>query len=341
LPGCGAAPAISAQKRVLAVETGKQSIELIKLGLKPSMVMTRDALENAITAFMALGASTNTVLHLLAIATELGYTLSLQDFNHIGQRTPHIVNVWPSGQYFVAVLAQAGGIPSVLKEIEPYLHTEALTVTGKTLAKNIKDAKVYDRDVIRPRDNPIHKESGIAILCGNLAPYGAVIKQSAVPQGMRVHTGPAKVYESEEEAMAGILNNEIEPGDVIVIRYEGPKGGPGMREMLMPTVTLMGLGLGNSVALITDGRFSGATRGSCVGHISPEAADGGSIALVANGDEILIDIPQRSIDLKVSTNELEERRRQWKNQKVGGHRGFLKLYAEKTTPAHQGARIDR
>jgi len=341
LPGCGSAPAIYAKKRILAVKSGKQIIEVLKAGLTPSKIMTRDSLENAIVAVMALGASTNCILHLLAITEELGYQLSLQDFDRIGKQTPHVANVWPSGKYYVADLEQAGGIPAVLKEIEPFLHTDTITITGKTLGENIKDAKVYNRDIITSRDNPVHKQGGIAILYGNLAPDGAVVKQSAVPEEMMTHEGPAKVYESEEEAMAAMLNNQVLPGDVVVIRYEGPKGGPGMREMLMPTATLMGLGLGSSVALVTDGRFSGASRGPCVGHVSPEAADGGPIALVAAGDLISINIPERRLELKVSEEELQERYRKWPGTMVKESRGFLKLYAEKASPTHRGARLQR
>jgi len=341
LPGCGTAPAVDAKKRSLAVSTGKQIIEVLRSGLTPSRIMTKDALENAIAAIAALGASTNCILHLLAIAEELGHQLSLKDFDRISQRTPHVTNVWPSGKYFVVDLERAGGVPAVLKEIEPFLHTNTITITGKTLGENINNAKVYHRDVIASRDNPLRRQGGIAILYGNLAPEGAVIKQSAVPEEMMIHEGPAKVYESEEEAMEAILDNQVLPGDVVVIRYEGPKGGPGMREMLMPTATLMGLGLGSSVALVTDGRFSGATRGPCVGHVSPEAADGGLIALVADGDFISINIPQRRLELKVSEEELRERYRKWSGPKLKESRGFLKLYAEKASPAHQGARLKR
>lgn len=341
LPGCGTALAVESKKRSLAIKTGKQIVEVLKSGLTPSQVMTKDALENAVVAVMALGASTNCVLHLLAIAEELGIPLSLNDFDRIGKQTPHVADVLPSGNYFVADLERAGGIPAVLKEIEPLLHTDAITITRKTIRENIEDAKVYNRAVITPMDEPVHTQGGIAILYGNLAPDGSVIKQSAVPEEMKVHEGPTKVYESEEEAMAALLDNQVVPGDVIVIRYEGPKGGPGMREMLMPTATLVGLGLGSSVALVTDGRFSGATRGPCVGHVSPEAADGGAIALVREGDIISINIPERSVELKVAEEELMERRRTWRGPQVKKTRGFLKLYAERASPAHLGARLQR
>jgi len=341
LPGCGTVPAVEAKKRTLAVQTGKQIMELLRSGLIPSEIMTRDALENAITAAMAFGGSTNCILHLLAIAEELGHELSLKDFDRISLKTPHITDIWPSGKYFIADLERAGGIPAVLKEIEPLLHPEALTVSGQALGENIKNARVYNREVILPRDKPAHREGGIAILYGNLAPQGAVVKQSAVAEEMKVFTGRARVYEAEEDAMKAMLSGEVVPGDVVVIRYEGPKGGPGMREMLMPTATLVGLGLGSSVALVTDGRFSGASRGPCVGHISPEAADGGPIALVKNGDAISIDIPQRRLELKISEAELEKRRQEWPGPRIKEVRGYLKLYAEKASPSHRGARLQR
>ncbi len=341
LPGCGTAPAVEAKKRSLALQSGKQIIKVLKSGLIPSKIMTEEALENAITAVMALGASTNCVLHLLAIAEELGLKLSLQDFDLISQKTPHIINVWPSGKYFVVDLERAGGIPAVLKEIEPLLHTDAVTITGQTLGENIKGAWVYNREVILSRDKPLHREGGIAILYGNLAPEGAVVKQSAMPEEMKIFEGQAKVYESEEEAMKAMLASQVLPGDVVVIRYEGPKGGPGMREMLMPTATLVGLGLGSSVALVTDGRFSGASRGPCVGHVSPEAAAGGPIALVADGDLISINIPQRRLELKISDEELGERYQKWPGPKLKESRGYLKLYAENASPAHRGARLKR
>lgn len=341
LPGCGSVPAVYGKKRTLAIQTGKQIIDVLKSGLTPSKIMTRDALENAVVALMALGGSTNCVLHLLAIAEELGCQLSLKDFDSAGKRTPHITNVWPSGKYYVVDLEHAGGIPAVLKEIESLLHTGVTTVTGKTLGENIKDARVYNRDVIASKNSPLHKEGGIAILYGNLSPDGAVVKQSAVPEEMLVHEGPAKVFETEEDAVAAMLGNRILPGDVVVIRYEGPRGGPGMREMLMPTATLMGLGLGTSVALVTDGRFSGATRGPCVGHVSPEAVNGGAIALVQDGDMVSINIPKRSLELKMPEAELSKRRKKWQGPKVKESRGYLKLYAELASPAHLGARLKR
>ncbi len=340
LPGSGTTPAVYAKKRTLAIQTGKQIMEVLKANLTPSKIMTTEAFENAMVAEMALGASTNCVLHLPAIARELGYELPLEKFDRISRQTPLITNVYPSGEYFVADLEQAGGMPAVLKEIEPLLHTDTITVTGKTLGENIKDAKVYNRDVIASLDKPLRKEGCIAILYGNLAPEGAVIKQSAVSEEMMVHEGPAKVYDSEEEAMEAMLNNQVVPGDVVLIRYEGPKGGPGMREMLLLTDTLMGLGLGNSVALVTDGRYSGATRGPCVGHVSPEAANGGPMALVSNGDIVRIDIPNRCLELRVSEEELQERRRKWPGPKVKREKGFLKRYGEQAYPAYQGAGLE-
>ncbi len=341
LPGCGTAPAVEAKKRVLAVQTGKQIIEVLKSGLVPSKIMTKEALENAITAAMTLGGSTNCILHLLAIAEELGHPLSLKDFDLISRKTPHITDVWPSGKYFIVDLERAGGIPAVLKEIEPLLNTNVITITGQTLGENIKHAKVYNRDVILPRDNPVHEEGGIAVLYGNLATEGAVVKQSAMAEEMKVFEGRARVYEAEEDAMQAMLSDQVVPGDVVVIRYEGPRGGPGMREMLMPTATLVGLGLGNSVALVTDGRFSGASRGPCVGHVSPEAADGGLIALVRDGDLISINVPERRLELKIPEEELKERRQKWSGPKLKESRGYLKLYAENASPSHRGARLKR
>lgn len=341
LPGCGASLAETSKKRLLALETGKQIIEVLRSGLTPSKIMTEVALKNAMTATMALGGSTNCILHLMAIAEELGYKLLLEDFDRISRRTPFLTNVWPSGNYFIKDLDQAGGTPAVLKEIESLLHTDAITITGKTLGENIKDAQVYNRDVIYSLDKPLKKQGGIAILYGNLAPDGAVVKQSAVVEEMMVHEGPAKVYDSEEEACQALMNGRVVPNDIIIIRYEGPRGGPGMREMLTLTAMLTGLGLGNSVSLVTDGRFSGSTRGPCVGHVSPEAVDGGLIALVNTGDLISINIPARRLELKVSDEDLKRRRSRWSGPKLKEIKGFLKLYAEKASPSHQGARMQR
>ena len=341
LPGCGTSLAVDSKKRLIALETGKQIMEVLKWKLTPSQIMTRPALENAMTTMMAIGGSTNCILHLLALAEELDYKLSLEDFDRISRRTPFLVNVWPSGKYFITDLEQAGGTPAVLKEIESLLHTEAITVTGKTLGENIKNAKVYNRDVIYSPNEPLRKEGGVAVLYGNLAPDGAVVKQSAVQEEMMLHEGPARVFDSEEDALEAALNGRVVPNDVIVIRYEGPRGGPGMREMLTLTAALTGLGLGKSVSLVTDGRFSGSSRGPCVGHVSPEAIDGGPIALVAEGDLISINIPERRLELKVSEEELERRRSEWIRPERKEIRGFLKLYGEKASPANRGARIQR
>ena len=341
LPGCGTSPAVTSKRRLLALETGKQIIAVLKSGLNPSKIMTEAAFANAITAMVALGASTNCILHLMAIAEELGYKLSLEDFDSISRRTPFLTNVWPSGKYFISDMDQAGGTPALLKEIESLLNPETITITGKTLGDSFKNAVVYNHDVIASMDKPLRKQGGVAVLYGNLAPDGAVVKQSAVVEEMLIHEGPARVYDSEEDACQALLNNKVVPNDIMVIRYEGPRGGPGMREMLTITAILTGLGLGNSVSLVTDGRFSGSSRGPCVGHVSPEAVDGGPIALVNEGDLISINIPERSLELKVSDEELKRRRSQWSAPKQKEIRGFLKLYAENASPAHLGARMQR
>jgi dihydroxy-acid dehydratase len=316
-------------------------MEILKMGLTPAKIMNLAAFENAITTMVALGASTNCILHLLAIAEELGIKLSLDDFDRASRRTPFLTPIWPSGNNFIADLDQAGGVPAVLKEVEAFLNIDNMTVTGKKLGENIEKARVYNRDVIYSLDKPRRKEGGIAVLYGNLAPEGAVVKQSAVVEGMLVHAGQAKVYDSEEEAFQAVLDQQVVPNDIIVIRYEGPRGGPGMREMLTLTALLTGLGLGNSVSLVTDGRFSGSTRGPCVGHVCPEAVDGGPIALVIDGDLISINIPERRLELKVSDEELKRRRSEWSGPKLRVVSGFLKLYAENASPANQGARMKR
>lgn len=307
LPYCATSLAKSASKLRIAKKSGERIVELVRSDLRPSAILTREAFENAIAVDMALGGSTNTLLHLPAIAKEAGIPLPLRVFDEISRRVPHLCNMIPSGPYALEDLDAAGGIPALMKELKSLLHLEVLTVTGETLYQNIKDAKVSDPNVIRPLVNPVHREGGIAVLTGNLAPNGAVVKTAAVSPKMLAHTGPAKVFDSEKEAVTAIRNREIQPGDVVVIRYEGPKGGPGMPEMLIPTATLAGMGLSDSVALITDGRFSGATRGPCIGHVSPEAAEGGPIAAVKTGDIISIDIPERALNAKLTEQEIEDR----------------------------------
>ena len=336
LPGCGTAHAVDSKKLRIARESGERILRIWAEDLKPSKIITPAALANAITASMALGGSTNIVLHLLALASELGIPLSLKTFDEISHRTPFICNVRPSGKYPLLDLDEAGGVPAVLHEIRNLLNLNVLTVTGKTLEKNLAGAKNRNPDVIFSRENPLRNEGGIAILWGSLAPGGAAVKQSAVSEKMMVHTGPARVFENEESAREAVLGNQIKPGEVIVLRYEGPKGGPGMREMLSVTASLVGMGLAESVSLVTDGRFSGSTRGPCIGHIVPEAQEGGPIALVRDGDSIHIDIPQRRLALLVSPEEIERRRKSWSAPPLKITKGYLKSFAERVSGADKG-----
>jgi len=326
LPYCATSLANSAYKVRLARQTGKQIIKLIEQDIKPSNILTLEAFKNAISVDMALGGSTNTVLHLPAIAKEAGLTLPLSLFDEIGRKVPHLCSMIPSGTYAIEDLDMAGGVPAVMHQIQTMLNLNTLTVSGKPLNDNIKNAAVIDTNVIRPTDNPVHAEGGIAILTGNLAPKGSVIKTAGVSPKMLNHTGPAKVYDSEKEAIVAIRNKQINPGDVIVIRYEGPKGGPGMPEMLIPTATIAGMGLSESVALITDGRFSGATRGGSIGHVTPEAFDGGPIAIIQNNDTITIDIPNRTLNINITDNELKTRLTTWKPKKPKFTKGILSKY---------------
>jgi len=327
LPGCATALAVSSAKLRIAKESGEKIVELIKKDLKPRDILVPEAFENAIMVDIALGGSTNTVLHLLAIANEAGVKLPLKLFDDVSRKVPHLCDMRPSGPYDLEDLDNTGGVPAVMKELSNFLHLDLMTVTGKTLRENIKDAITYHSDVIRPLTNPIHKEGSIAILTGNLAPNGAVVKATAISPRILVHKGPAKVFDSEEEAMKAILSKEIEKGDVIVIRYEGPKGGPGMREMLSPTASIAGMDLSESVVLITDGRFSGATRGSCIGHVSPEAAEGGPIAALKNGDMISVDIPKRQLNVELSGDELKRRLADWKPRPSKISQGYLRRYS--------------
>jgi dihydroxy-acid dehydratase len=326
LPFCATSLAMSAAKERIAKESGEKIVELIRKNLKPSNIMTKEAFENAVVIDTALGGSSNTVLHLQAIAKEVGVSLPIMQFDHISRRVPHLVSMVPSGPHDMEDLDNAGGLPALMNELVAFLHKECLTVTTKTLSENIKDAQVFDEEVIRPLNNPVHKEGGIAILRGNLAPNGAVVKTVAVSPKMLKHSGPAKVYDSEKEAEAAMKHLEVKAGDVVVIRYEGPKGGPGMPEMLIPTATISGMGLGESVALITDGRFSGATRGGCIGHVAPEAAEGGPIAVIQNGDVITIDVPNRVLSVDLSDQELEKRLAAWKPRPPKITKGYLARY---------------
>ena len=339
MPGCATAMAGMAKKRRIAFDSGVRLVSLVKENIKPLDIMNEKAFRNAIKADLALGGSTNTTLHLPAIAYEAGINLNLDSFDALSKETPHITSLLPGGKYFMEDFEFAGGIPAVMKSLESHLE-DNITVSGMTVKEICKAAENYDEDIIRPVDNPYHKEGGIAVLRGNIAPGGSVIKQSAVNPDMMVFTGTAKTFNSEEDAMAAIMGGVIKNGDIVVIRYEGPKGGPGMREMLAPTAAIMGLGL-TQVALITDGRFSGGTRGPCVGHISPEAAEGGIIALVEDGDKIAINIPERSIHLDVSEDELEKRRANFKAPAPKVASGYLAKYAKGVSSANEGAIFKR
>lgn len=337
LPGMATSHAVDAKKIRLAKESGKQIVRLLRLNIRPSDVMTRAAFENAIMVDMALGGSTNTVLHLPAIARELGIRIHLDVFDRLSRRVPQIANLRPGGKHTMLDLDLAGGVPAVMKRLEKLLHLTAMTVTGLEVRKNLKYVKVTDAKVIRPVARPYRKMGGIAILRGNLAKDGAVVKYAAVSPKMMKHEGPAKVFNSEERATKAILEGKIEPGDVVVIRYEGPKGGPGMREMLGPTAAIAGMGLSESVALVTDGRFSGGTRGPCIGHVSPEAAEGGPIAIVKDGDIISIDIRRRKLDLLVSKDEIKERLKRLKLPEPKVRKGYLSLYSRLVSSASEGA----
>jgi dihydroxy-acid dehydratase len=304
--------------------------------------MTEDALENALTVDMALGCSTNTTLHLPAIANELGIELNLDLFNWVSLRTPHLCQLSPAGEHRIEDLWRAGGVQAVMLELsrKGLLERGVLTATGKTLRENMAGVAVLDPEVIRPIENPYHQDGGIAVLFGNLAPDGAVVKQSAVAPEMLQYRGTARVFDSEEQAVEAIMGNEIKPGHVVVIRYEGPKGGPGMREMLTPTSAIAGMGLDKDVALLTDGRFSGATRGASIGHVSPEAMEGGPIALVREGDIIEIDIPNKRLDLMVDQEELDRRRQQWQQPEPKITHGYLGRYAKLVRSANTGATLE-
>lgn len=339
MPGCATAHAVDAKKIRIAKQSGMKILELVQKEITPRKIVTEHALDNAIRIDMAIGGSTNTVLHLPAIAQEFGLKLLLSRFDEISRETPHIVDLRPGGKYYLIDFERAGGVPAVMLRLEHMLNN-TLTVTGKRLKQNLRDYIIINpkanKEVIATLDSPVHAEGGIAVLKGSLAPHGAVVKQTAVSPRMLKHTGPAIVFDGEEEAMQAIMSKHIRSGDCIIIRYEGPKGGPGMREMLSPTAAIAGMGLIESVALITDGRFSGGTRGTCIGHVSPEAMKGGAIALVQNGDLIEIDIPRRVLNLKVSEEELKERKKSWKLPKLAT-KGYLARYQKEVGSADKGA----
>ena len=339
LPGCATALATESKKRRIAMDSGEAIVELVRKGITARSIMTKKAFENAVRVDLALGGSTNTVLHLPAIARDAGVKLDIGLFDKLGRNTPQITSIRPGGEYFMEDLEYAGGIPAVLKSLQKLLHDEK-SVGGKSLKQITREAKIENSDVIRSIKKAYRDEGGIAILKGNLAPKGAVVKQSAVSEKAMKFSGKARVFDSEEKAMSAIMKGSIKKGDVIVVRYEGPKGGPGMREMLSPTSAITGLGLSDSVALITDGRFSGGTRGPCVGHISPEAMEGGVIALIKEGDRITIDIPKRKISLKVSVKELAARRKKWKQPAPKIKKGYLTRYARVVSSAAFGAVLE-
>jgi dihydroxy-acid dehydratase len=341
LPGNGTIPAVWAERIRLAKEAGMQIMELVARNLKPSDILTAEAFENALTVDLAFGGSTNTSLHLPAIAKEAGVPLTLKTFNAFSDKTPHLCFMSPGGPHDLLELNQAGGIPALMQELSRggMIRTGAMTVTGKTVGENLAGKRVKNPEVIRPLENPYHKTGGLTVLFGNLAPEGAVVKSSAVDDTMLRHTGPARVFDAEEPAMQAILDGKIQKGDVIVIRYEGPKGGPGMREMLSPTSAIVGIGRDRDVALLTDGRFSGGSKGAAIGHISPEAAEGGPIAAVQEGDRIEIDIPGKKLSLLISDEELKARLARWKPVKRE-LKGYLKRYASLVRSAHTGATFE-
>jgi dihydroxy-acid dehydratase len=340
LPGNGTILAVDPRREELAREAAFQLMRLIEMDLKPRDIVTPEAIDNAFALDMAMGGSTNTVLHTIAIAHEAGVEYPLERLNEVADRVPCICKVAPSSHYHVEDVDRAGGVSAILWELAKrpgILHLDQITVTGRTLGENVYEHESQDKDCIRPLDNPYSETGGLAVLFGNLAPEGAVVKTAGVVPEMMTHRGPAVIYDSHDEANRGILNGEVKPGDVVVIRYEGPAGGPGMQEMLAPTSNIMGMGLGDSVALITDGRFSGGTRGACIGHVSPEAAAGGPIALLEPGDIIVIDIPNRRLEVEVSDAELARRRERWNPPPPKVTHGWLARYAKMATSASRGA----
>ena len=342
LKGNGTIPAVYSERLRLAKRAGMQVMELLKQDIRPRDIMTKEAFLNALTVDMALGCSTNSMLHLPAIAHEAGVELNPEMANAISEKTPNLCHLAPAGYHYIEELNEAGGVYAVMNELNKLglLHTECMTATGKTVGENIKGCVNKNPEIIRPVENPYSKTGGIAVLKGNLAPDTAVVKRSAVVPEMQVHEGPARVFDCEEDAIEAIRGGKIVAGDVVVIRYEGPKGGPGMREMLNPTSAIAGMGLGSSVALITDGRFSGASRGASIGHVSPEAAEGGPIALVEEGDLIRINIPEHKLELAVSDEELARRKAAWTPREPKVTTGYLKRYAKMVSSANKGAILE-
>lgn len=342
LQGNGTIPAVYSARIRLAKQAGMKVMEMYEKNIRPRDIMTEDAILNALTVDMALGCSTNSMLHLPAIAHEIGMDFDITFANEISEKTPNLCHLAPAGPTYMEDLNEAGGVYAVMHELDKkgLLHTDCMTVTGKTVGENIKDCENKNPQVIRPIENPYSETGGLAVLTGNLAPDGSVVKRSAVVAEMMVHEGPARIFESDEEACEAILGGKINPGDVVVIRYEGPKGGPGMREMLNPTSAIAGMGLGKSVALITDGRFSGASRGASIGHVSPEAAVGGPIALLIEGDKIRIDIPNLKLEAALTEEELAGRRAQWQPRQPKVTTGYLARYAAMVTSGNRGAILE-
>lgn len=342
LKGNGTIPAVYSARIRLAKEAGMKVMEMYEKNIRPRDIMTENAVLNALTVDMALGCSTNSMLHLPAIAHEIGMDFDITFANEISEKTPNLCHLAPAGPTYMEDLNEAGGVYAVMNELNKkgLLHTECMTVTGKTVGENIKGCVNKNPEVIRPIENPYSETGGLAVLTGNLAPDGSVVKRSAVVAEMMVHEGPARIFESDEDACQAILGGKIKSGDVVVIRYEGPKGGPGMREMLNPTSAIAGMGLGESVALITDGRFSGASRGASIGHVSPEAAVGGPIALLEEGDMIQIDIPKLKLDVKLSEEELAARKSKWQPRQPKVTTGYLARYAEMVTSGNRGAILE-
>ena len=342
LKGNGTIPAVYSERIRLAKHAGMQVMEMYRKNIRPRDIMTKEAILNALTVDMALGCSTNSMLHLPAIAHEIGMDFDISFANEISEKTPNLCHLAPAGPTYIEDLNEAGGVYAVMNELNKkgLLHTDCMTVTGRTVGENIKDCVNLNPEVIRPIDNPYSQTGGLAVLKGNLAPDGGVVKRSAVVEEMMVHEGPARVFDCEEDAIAAIIGGKIVEGDVVVIRYEGPKGGPGMREMLNPTSAIAGMGLGSSVALITDGRFSGASRGASIGHVSPEAAVGGPIALVEEGDIISIDIPNLKLEVKVSDEEMQARKAKWQPRQPKVTSGYLARYAAMVTSGNRGAILE-
>lgn len=339
LPGNGTIPAVMAARIRLAKQAGMQVVRLFEQNITPARILTQNAFHNALAVDMALGCSTNTTLHLMALAKEAGINIELEQINQVSQTTPHLCSMSPAGPHHMEDLDRAGGIGAVMKTLSEagLTHEDVLTVTGKTVGENVKNLIVRDSEVIRTTDNPYHRQGGLAILFGNIAPHGCVVKQSAVSEEMLCHEGPARVFDSEENATDAIMKGRINKGDVLVIRFEGPRGGPGMREMLTPTSAIAGMNLDAHVALLTDGRFSGATRGACIGHISPEAMQGGPIAIIEEGDTISIDIPKKCLNLKLSDSKIEARLARWTAPPVKITSGYMARYAERVSSADEGA----